>query len=225
MSTAPKEVNGNWENVHLFYKRFHKNLFFQFGISQHYSLSLFNSHLVSVPNLFSVFCCFRYKTPPRPILRHIILSDFKEKVPLAPFINQETEPIVMYDPLPPLDSINIYARPTLTPQSRLLPDASPLSMFFQSLLPNFNVQGGRFVAPEAIPGGDAARNAEPNNRDPAVAWDENIAHDQQLMDELRLIDEIDNGTYKRQLTKTFRNQLNLSFFFFFFCVQHSCCNK
>ncbi|XP_055301813.1 transcription factor 25 [Sitodiplosis mosellana] len=145
----------------------------------------------AIVNEYSTKRSQRYKTPPRPILRHIILSDFKEKVPLAPFINQETEPIVMYDPLPPLDSINIYAKPTLTPQSRLLPDASPLSMFFQSLLPNFNVQGGRFVAPEAIPGVPGARNADPN-RDPAVAWDENVAHDQHLMDELRLIDEIDN---------------------------------
>lgn len=111
-------------------------------------------------------------------------------MPLAPFINQETEPIVMYDPLPPLDSINIYARPTLTTQSRLLPDASPLSMFFQSLLPNFNVQGGRFVAPDALPQGErAARNAD-QNQDPA-AWDANVAHDEAIMDEL--IGEIDNG--------------------------------
>lgn len=102
---------------------------------------------------------------------------------MAPFINQETEPIVMYDPLPPLDSINIYAKPTLTPQSRLLPDASPLSMFFQSLLPNFNVQGGRFVAPEVA---GAARNAD-QNQDPAVAYD------QQLADELRLMDELDDN--------------------------------
>lgn len=52
----------------------------------------------------------RYKTPPRTILRHIILSDLKEKVPLAPFINKDSEPIMMYDPLPPLNSINIYNR-------------------------------------------------------------------------------------------------------------------
>lgn len=90
----------------------------------------------------------RYKTPPRAILRHIILSDFKEKVPLAPFINKETEPILMYDPLPPLDSVNIYKRPVMSNGSRLLPDASPLSMFFQSLLPDFNVQDRTFVAPE-----------------------------------------------------------------------------
>lgn len=92
----------------------------------------------------------RYKTPPRAILRHIILSDFKEKVPLAPFINKETEPILMYDPLPPLDSINIYKRPTMTTGSRILPDASPLSMFFQSLLPNFNVQDGGFAENPAV---------------------------------------------------------------------------
>lgn len=115
-------------------------------------------------------------------------------MPLAPFINQETEPIVMYDPLPPLDSINIYERPTLTAPSRLLPDASPLSMFFQSLLPNFNVQGGRFVAPEAAAGAERAAplNAEAN-QGAGIEWDANVAHDQALMDELRLIDELDHG--------------------------------
>lgn len=96
----------------------------------------------------TIFVVRRYKTPPRAILRHIILSDFKEKVPLAPFINKETEPILMYDPLPPHDSVNIYKRPVISNGSRLLPDASPLSMFFQSLLPDFNVQDRTFVAPE-----------------------------------------------------------------------------
>lgn len=52
----------------------------------------------------------RYNTPPKAILRHIILSDFKEKVPLEPFINKHSDPILMYDPLPPADSINIYTR-------------------------------------------------------------------------------------------------------------------
>lgn len=69
-------------------------------------------------------------------------------MPLAPFINKETEPILMYDPLPPHDSVNIYKRPVMSNGSRLLPDASPLSMFFQSLLPEFNVQDRTFVAPE-----------------------------------------------------------------------------
>lgn len=83
----------------------------------------------------------RYKTPPRAILRHIILSDYKEKVSLEPFINKDTEPILMYDPLPPLDSINVYQKPgSSRPGGRQLPDASPFSMFFQSLLPTFNVQ-------------------------------------------------------------------------------------
>ncbi|GAB0086263.1 transcription factor 25 [Sergentomyia squamirostris] len=82
----------------------------------------------------------RYVSPPRAILRHIILSDFKEKVPLAPFITKETEPILMYDPLPPLDAINIYTRPNISPSRHALLDtSSPLSMFFQSLLPTFSV--------------------------------------------------------------------------------------
>lgn len=98
------------------------------------------------------------KAPPKEILRHIVLSDFKEKVPLAPFVNKDTEPILMYDPLPPNDTINIYTRQErvfgtmqhfsrrfflfhrpIMP-SRVLQSRSPFSMFFQSLLPNFNIQ-------------------------------------------------------------------------------------
>lgn len=53
----------------------------------------------------------RYINPPRPILRHIVLSDFKEKVPLAQALkNEPSTAILMYDPLPPLDSIDIYTR-------------------------------------------------------------------------------------------------------------------
>lgn len=51
----------------------------------------------------------RYTNTPRPILRHIILSDFKEKVPLAQSL-LETGPILMHDPLPPVDSIDSYKR-------------------------------------------------------------------------------------------------------------------
>lgn len=102
----------------------------------------------------------------------------------------------MYDPLPPLDSINIYERPTLTTPSRLLPDASPLSMFFQSILPNFNVLGSRFVAPEAIAvGGAVAPNADQDAANGAIAWDENVARDIEFVDELRIIDELNNGMY------------------------------
>uniref|UniRef100_A0A6B2EHN5 Transcription factor 25 n=1 Tax=Phlebotomus kandelakii TaxID=1109342 RepID=A0A6B2EHN5_9DIPT len=96
----------------------------------------------------------RYMSPPRAILRHIVLSDFKEKVPLAPFIAKETDPILMYDPLPPLDSVNIYTRPNLSATNRvLLQNSSPLSMFFQSLLPSFSVnqppQGGNRAEAQA----------------------------------------------------------------------------
>ncbi|KAG4075327.1 hypothetical protein HA402_003118 [Bradysia odoriphaga] len=98
------------------------------------------------------------KTPPKEILRHIILSDFKEKVPLAPFINKDTEPILMYDPLPPVDTINIYTKPNMP--SRVLQNRSPFSMFFQSLLPNFNIQ--EFAAPVAMPD-EGANQVRENN--------------------------------------------------------------
>lgn len=149
----------------------------------------------------SFFLC-RYKTPPRPILRHIILSDFKEKVPLATFINQEAEPIVMYDPLPPSDSINIYERPTMATTSNSLPDASPFSMFFQSLLPNFNVMPERRPNAMALAAANqaaaaAAPNVDHQNEGGAAGnanvaeWDANVA--EWDAHELRFYDEIDNG--------------------------------
>ncbi|EAT35520.1 AAEL012307-PA [Aedes aegypti] len=93
----------------------------------------------------------RYMNPPRAILRHIVLSDFKEKVPLAQFIKKETEPVLMYDPLPPLDSINIYSRPSISPTTRNMINASPFSMFFQSLLPSFSLQQAQQQQPGQLP--------------------------------------------------------------------------
>jgi len=79
-------------------------------------------------------------------------------VPLAPVINKDTEPILMYDPLPPIDTINIYTRPNMP--SSVLQSRSPFSMFFQSLLPNFNIQ--EFAAPVAM-NEDGANQGNENN--------------------------------------------------------------
>ncbi|XP_059613007.1 ribosome quality control complex subunit TCF25 [Phlebotomus argentipes] len=99
----------------------------------------------------------RYVSPPRAILRHIVLSDYKEKVPLAPFIAKENEPILMYDPLPPQDAINIYTRPNLSPTNNvLLQNTSPLSMFFQSLLPSFSMNQPAGAAAGAAAGANRA---------------------------------------------------------------------
>lgn len=49
---------------------------------------------------------FRYGPPPRPVLRHVLLSDFNQEVPLSRFLSLEDEPILVFDPLPPRDSIN-----------------------------------------------------------------------------------------------------------------------
>lgn len=48
----------------------------------------------------------RYGYPPRPVLRHVILSDFKQDVPLSIFLKEKDGPILAYDPLPPTDSVN-----------------------------------------------------------------------------------------------------------------------
>lgn len=106
----------------------------------------------------------RYPSPPRNILRHVILSEFKEKVPLADFLKKETDPIVHFDPLPPLDSINIYERPKESnPQQQYLRSANGLQLFFESLFPSFSLQQG---PGDVAQGGEvaAAANVEPPHR-------------------------------------------------------------
>lgn len=121
----------------------------------------------------------RYMNPPRAILRHIVLSDFKEKVPLAQFIKKETEPVLMYDPLPPLDSINIYTRPAISPTTRTMINASPFSMFFQSLLPSFSLQQQQQQQQPGGVGQQLQRNREagegPANAGAGAAGDGTIA--------------------------------------------------
>ncbi|KAH8378883.1 hypothetical protein KR009_001872 [Drosophila setifemur] len=78
-------------------------------------------------------------TPPRPILRHVILSDYKEKVPLAVFVSKEKQAIMTYDPLPPPNSVNCYQRKSSSSSSPTTNANNSVSMFFQSLLPSFNI--------------------------------------------------------------------------------------
>lgn len=48
---------------------------------------------------------------------------------------QDEDPVLSYDPLPPLDSINIYKKPTANSR----PDSSNIfSLFFSSLFRNIN---------------------------------------------------------------------------------------
>lgn len=111
----------------------------------------------------------RYMNPPRAILRHIVLSDFKEKVPLAQFIKKETEPVLMYDPLPPLDTINIYTRPAISPTTRTMINASPFSMFFQSLLPSFSLQQPQQAGAAVAAGGQPVQRNRDAGEGPANA--------------------------------------------------------
>ncbi|KAM6253065.1 ribosome quality control complex subunit TCF25 isoform 2-T3 [Porphyrio hochstetteri] len=79
----------------------------------------------------------RYQSAPRNIYRHIILSEMKEAMAALP-LEVTSQPVMGFDPLPPLDSIISYTRP----ERRNRPsNESTLSLFFQSLLPNFNLQG------------------------------------------------------------------------------------
>lgn len=98
---------------------------------------------------------------PRAIDRHIFLSDIKEVTavlaevgpnhftlkPIKIYIififnnnfqNSTIGSMFSFDPLPPVDSINIYTRVERSP--RQYEHSSPLALFFRSLNPNFGVQ-------------------------------------------------------------------------------------
>ncbi|XP_028931205.1 transcription factor 25 [Ornithorhynchus anatinus] len=79
----------------------------------------------------------RYQSAPRNIYRHVILSEMKEATAALP-LEVTSQPVMGFDPLPPLDSITSYSRPERTNH---LSNESTLSLFFRSLLPNFNLQG------------------------------------------------------------------------------------
>ncbi|NXI34068.1 TCF25 factor, partial [Galbula dea] len=79
----------------------------------------------------------RYQSAPRNIYRHIILSEIKEATAALP-LEVTSQPVMGFDPLPPLDSIISYTRPERTNHPS---NESTLSLFFRSLLPNFNLQG------------------------------------------------------------------------------------
>ncbi|XP_067133475.1 ribosome quality control complex subunit TCF25 isoform X2 [Centruroides vittatus] len=96
----------------------------------------------------------RYKSTPRNVVRHIILSNIKEASVTLPQDLTHT-PIFGFDPLPPTDAISSYSR---SPRSSMADDQGVLSMFFRSLLPNFN-----------LPREGAVADAAPANRESGAA--------------------------------------------------------
>ncbi|XP_078106009.1 ribosome quality control complex subunit TCF25 isoform X2 [Sander vitreus] len=81
----------------------------------------------------------RYQSAPRNIHRHVLLSEIKEATSSLP-LEVTSQPVMGFDPLPPLDSVMSYTRPER--QHVGATNESTLSLFFRSLLPNFNFQGG-----------------------------------------------------------------------------------
>ncbi|XP_044065550.1 transcription factor 25 [Siniperca chuatsi] len=81
----------------------------------------------------------RYQSAPRNIHRHVLLSEIKEATSSLP-LEVTSQPVMGFDPLPPLDSVISYTRPER--QYVGASNESTLSLFFRSLLPNFNLQGG-----------------------------------------------------------------------------------
>lgn len=81
----------------------------------------------------------RYQSAPRNIHRHVLLSEIKEATSSLP-LEVTSQPVMGFDPLPPLESVISYTRPER--QWAGASNESTLSLFFRSLLPNFNLQGG-----------------------------------------------------------------------------------
>ncbi|XP_069491664.1 ribosome quality control complex subunit TCF25 [Ambystoma mexicanum] len=79
----------------------------------------------------------RYQSAPRNIHRHVILSEIKEAAAALP-LDVTSQSVMGFDPLPPLDSISSYTRPERPNRPT---NESTISLFFRSLLPNFNLQG------------------------------------------------------------------------------------
>ncbi|XP_076764371.1 nuclear localized protein 1 [Xylocopa sonorina] len=79
--------------------------------------------------------CYQGKLP-KNILRHIILSDIKDITVNVQEVQNDGS-VLSHDPLPPVDSIDIYKRPIAnagTPRT----SSNLLSLFFQSLLTDMN---------------------------------------------------------------------------------------
>ncbi|XP_029464206.1 transcription factor 25 isoform X2 [Rhinatrema bivittatum] len=79
----------------------------------------------------------RYQSAPRNIYRHMILSEMKEAAAALP-LEVTSQPVLGFDPLPPLDSI-VLLTPGQKGQVNHLVKALYRS-FFRSLLPNYNLQ-------------------------------------------------------------------------------------
>lgn len=103
----------------------------------------------------------RYKSSPRNVLRHIVISDMKEAMSHLP-LEVRNQAIMTHDPLPPPDSVRGYERPAQS-QRTGHNDESMLSMFIQSLLPSYDPQAPtnvQAVDQHAIAAGGG--EAEPN---------------------------------------------------------------
>ncbi|KAM9302439.1 ribosome quality control complex subunit TCF25 [Gastrophryne carolinensis] len=96
----------------------------------------------------------RYQSAPRNIHRHVILSEIKGASSALP-VEVTSQPVLSFDPLPPLDSIASYTRPERTHRPS---NEGTLSLFFRSLMPNFNLQG------EPLAEGENAGAAQDLNR-------------------------------------------------------------
>ncbi|XP_043286243.1 transcription factor 25 [Venturia canescens] len=100
---------------------------------------------------YAKFCSnkrtLRYQgQPPRSVLRHIVLSDFKDVTISHPAI-RDSGPIFSYDPLPPADSVDIYQRQR-TVQRPAQANSNLFSLFMSSLytdlagnIPNIALNG------------------------------------------------------------------------------------
>jgi hypothetical protein len=104
----------------------------------------------------------RYQGTPRNIIRHVLLADIKElTINLPPEVSKE--PILNYDPLPPLDSVNIYNHTREVSTSSSESRQGLLSMLANSILFDLNAPGANNVGAPAVEGAAGRNQLNPNN--------------------------------------------------------------
>nr|CAG4635660.1 EOG090X0BCY [Artemia franciscana] len=117
----------------------------------------------------------RYVGTPRNIYRHILISDLKEALVLVP--PTVADGLLMFDPLPPKDSLPNYASNRVSSVSVPADDSSILSVFLRSLMPDY-----RPDAPARANQQGEVGNGEPSERSNGASLRRSVAN---LVDSMR----------------------------------------
>eukprot|EP00094_Tigriopus_californicus_P004563 TCALIF_04395-PA protein Name:"Similar to TCF25 Transcription factor 25 (Homo sapiens)" AED:0.08 eAED:0.08 QI:269/0.62/0.55/1/1/1/9/131/672 len=105
----------------------------------------------------------RYQGAPRNVYRHVIMSDISDATTSLP-MELAQSPVLNFDPLPPIDSIDLYTKRNQGNMQYPPGDPNALSLFFRSMMPNYNPATDQVGAvggdqPGGEAGGQTLRNS------------------------------------------------------------------